>query len=222
MPERPGGRLFLVTGQTGDDTGDDAHGGDTHGDAALVAACLRQEEWAAAALWDRFAPLVRRILFRAVGPGHDVEDLVQECFLRLYRTLPGLRDPDACKSFVITITTRVLQTELRSRWLKRWLGLSADGEIPERAGESADLEARGALARFYRLLDGLAPRHRTAFTLRYIEGLELTEVAAALGVSLATIKRWLPRIARRLHAQAARDPQLQPYVSPKGFQVGGS
>lgn len=211
MPDKGSGRLFLVPG----------HGGDPHTDADLVAAFVRDEEWAAAALWDRFAPLVRRILFRAVGPGQDLDDLVQECFIRLYRKLPGLRDPDACRSFVVTITTRVLQGELRGRWLRRWLGLSRDGDLPERAAESADLEARDALARFYRLLDRLGPKDRTVFVLRHIEGLELTEVAAALGISLATVKRWLPRIARRLHAQASRDPVLQRYVTATGFRMGG-
>jgi RNA polymerase sigma-70 factor (ECF subfamily) len=210
MPERGSGRLYLVTGD-----------GPPATDAELIAAFLRDEEWGAAGLWDRFAPLVRRILFRALGPGHDIEDLVQEVFIRLYRKLPGLRDVEACKGFVVTIATRVLQSELRSRWLKRWLGLSDDGTVPDRAAESTDLEARDALARFHRLLDRLGPQQRTVFVLRHIEGLELTEVAAAAGVSLATVKRWLPRINRRLHAQASRDPVLQTYLTQTGFQAGG-
>jgi RNA polymerase sigma-70 factor (ECF subfamily) len=209
MPEKGSGRLFLVNDVRA-----------PHTDADLVAGYLRGEEWAAAALWDRFAPLVRRILFRAMGPGHDIEDLVQETFLRLYRKLPGLRETDALKSFVVTIATRVLQTELRSRWFRRWLGLSDDGAVPEQAAPGADLDARAALARFYGLLDRLAPQQRAAFVLRHIEGLELTEVSAALGVSLATIKRWLPRIHRRLHLQAARDPSLRQYLGDTGFSAG--
>jgi RNA polymerase sigma-70 factor (ECF subfamily) len=209
MAEPGSGRLYLVTGD-----------GPPATDAELIAAFLRDEEWAAAGLWDRYAPLVRRILSRALGPGQDLEDLVQESFIRLYRKLPGLRDAEACKSFVVTIATRVLQTELRSRWLRRWLGLFDDGTVPERAGESADLEARDALHRFYRLLDRLGPQQRTVFVLRQIEGLELTEVAEAAGVSLATVKRWLPRITRRLHAQAQRDPALHAYLTETGFQMG--
>jgi RNA polymerase sigma-70 factor (ECF subfamily) len=164
--------------------------------------------------------MVRRILFRGLGPGQEIEDLVQEAFLRLFRKLPELREVEACRGFVVTITTRVLQSELRSRWLRRWLGLSADGTVPERADEGVDLEARDALARFYGLLDRLSAPQRTAFVLRHIEGLELTEVAAAVGVSLATIKRWLPRITRRLHAQAAGDPLLRMYLADRGFERG--
>jgi len=213
MPERRSGHLFLVTVTP--------EGPALHTDGELVAAFRRQEEWAAAALWDRYAPLVRRIVFRNLGPGPDGEDLVQETFLRLYRKLPELREADALKSFVVTITTRVLQGELRTRWLKRWLGLLDDGVVPEGPAPSADLEARAALARFYRLLDQLGPRHRSAFVLRHIEGLELTEVAAAVGISLATLKRWLPRVCKRLHLQAARDPMLQGYVRGTDKPMGG-
>jgi len=209
MPEKGSGHLYLVSGER-----------PAPSDGELIAAFLRDEDWAAAALWDRFAPLVRRILFRALGPGQEIEDLVQETFLRLYRKLPGLREVEACRGFVVTITTRVLQGELRARWVRRWLGLSADGTVPEQAGESADLEARDALARFYRLLDRLGAPQRSAFVLRHIEGLELTEVAAAVGVSLATIKRWLPRITRRLHAQAAGDPLLRMYLADQGLERG--
>ena len=186
-------------------------------DADLVAAFLRKDVSASAAIWGRYYPLVRRIAFRASGPGRDVDDIVQEVFLRLFRRLPGLRDPEALRAFVLAITVRVIKGEQRVRWIKRWLGLFPDGELPDETGDEAvDLEARQALARFYAILDRLTPKHRTAFVLRYVENLELGDVAEALGVSLATIKRWLPRIAQRVFAQAKGDPALAPYL------VGGS
>jgi RNA polymerase sigma-70 factor (ECF subfamily) len=182
-------------------------------DEDLVRACLRDQAGAQAALWDRYYPLVRRLVFRASGPGREVDDAIQEIFIRLFRKLPGLREPSSLRAFVISITVRVIKSEQRARWIRRWLGLSIDGETPDRAGNPVDLEAREALARFYAILDRLAPRHRTAFVLRHVEGLELTEVAAALDISLATIKRWLPRIARRVFSQAESDPLLAPYLA---------
>jgi RNA polymerase sigma-70 factor (ECF subfamily) len=187
-------------------------------DEDLVFACLRQQAGAQAALWDRYYPIVRRVVCRASGPGREVEDAIQEIFIRLFRKLPGLRDPSSLRAFVISITVRVIKSEQRARWIRRWLGLSPDGETPDCAGDPVDLEAREALARFYAILDRLAPRHRTAFVLRHVEGLELTEVAAALDISLATIKRWLPRIARRVFSQAESDPLLAPYLA-RGIPV---
>jgi RNA polymerase sigma-70 factor (ECF subfamily) len=186
-------------------------------DADLVTSFLRDDSWASAAIWERYHPLVRRILCRAAGPtASDVDDLIQEVFIRLYRKLPTLRDRAALRSFVLAITTRVVQAELRSRWIKRWLRLSDDGAVPEPVADDTDHEAREALDRFYAILDGLRPKQRAVFTLRCIEGLELVEVAAAAGVSLATIKRWLPRITKRVHTQAARDPVLAAYVASRG------
>ena len=202
------GRLFLVR--------DTAAAGPR--DEDLVAAFVRREPGAPAALWDRYYPLVRRIAYRTSGPGREVDDVIQEVFIRLYRKLPALRDPAALRPFVLAVTVRVIKSEQRLRWVKRWLGLFHDGETPEdRPGDGADLDAREALARFYAILDRLSGEHRTAFVLRYVEELDLGEVAAALGVSLATIKRWLPRIARRVFAQAKNDPLLAPYLAGGSF-----
>ena len=198
-----GSRLYLVG----------SHALQDASDTDVFHAFVRGDLRAPAALWDRFFPLVRRVLARAVGPNQDVDDLAQEVFLRLYRKLPTLRDPGALKAFVLSITTRVILTELRVRWFRRWLGLFDDGELPDSAAaDDSDLEAREALNRFYGILDGLNAKHRSAFVLRFVEGLELSDVASALGVSLATIKRWLPRISRRVFSQAQRDPVLAPYI----------
>jgi RNA polymerase sigma-70 factor (ECF subfamily) len=184
----------------------------TREDVALVAAYLRHDPGASAALWERYYPLVRQVLARAIGPRHDVDDLVQEVFMRLFRKLGSLREPAALRAFVLTITARVVKSELRLRWLRRWLRLEGGDEMPEPAGAGADLDAREALARFYGILDRMGPAPRAAFVLRHVEGLELVDVAAALDVSLATVKRWLGRVAPRVLAQAARDPVLAAYL----------
>ena len=204
-----GGHLTLVT----------RGAGEARQDSDLVAAFLREDPSASAEIWERYYPLVRRIAFRSMGPRHDLDDLVQEVFLRLFRKLPSLRDPASLRAFVLAITVRVIKGEQRLRWIKRWLGLFDDGQAPEREGHTPDLEAREALTRFYAILGGLRPTHRAAFVLRHVEGLELTDVAAVLGVSLATIKRWLPRIARRVLAQVERDPLLGPYLARGGTFV---
>ena len=200
----PRGRLHLVR-----DTGRAA----PPRDEDLVAAFLDDRPGASAALWERCYPVVRRIVFRLGGPNLDADDVVQEVFIRLYRKLPDLRDPSSLQSFVLAITVRVVKGQQRLGWMRRWLGLWKDGEPPEGTAEDADLEAREAVARFYDILGRLSPKHRTAFVLRYVEELELGEVAGAIGVSLATVKRWLPRISRRVFSQARHDPMLASYLA---------
>lgn len=200
----------LSNGQSTDPSG--KPGAVDTSDSDLVEAFRIDPTAASAALWDRYYPFVRRVLVRAMGPGHDVDDLVQEVFLRLYRKLPSLREPAALRGFVLAISTRVLQGELRVRWVRRWLRLWDEGKEPEQSAVEVDRDAREALDRLYRILDGLPARHRTAFVLRHIENLELVDVAAGLGVSLATTKRWLTKISRRVVAQAKQDPILATYL----------
>jgi RNA polymerase sigma-70 factor (ECF subfamily) len=72
---------------------------------------------------------------------------------------------------------------------------------------------RAALERFYTVLDRLDVRDRTAFALRYIEGMAMNDVAAALGVSLATAKRSLAHAQRRVLLHVERDPLLADYLA---------
>jgi RNA polymerase sigma-70 factor (ECF subfamily) len=182
-------------------------------DAALARLAAAKDPRAAAALWDRYATLVRGILRRTLGPSADVEDLVQDVFIGLFRTLPGLRDPDALRSFVVGTALRVARSELRRRRVRRWLSLTPTGTVPDAAQEGAvDPEARRAVKRLYEVLDKIDDRGRMAFVLRHLEGYELTEVAEALGCSLATTKRALAKTQERVSAMVKRDPLLAPYA----------
>ena len=182
-------------------------------DASLATAAIAGEPAAAGLLWERFSPLVRGLIRRSLGPDRDVEDHVQEVFLRLFEQIGELREPAALRSFVVGITVRVLRSELRRRRVRRWLRLADEGELPDGAAPPRDDAAREALRRLYGILDGIDDEARLSFALRFIEGLELTEVAAALGASLATTKRRLAKVTARVLAAARHDPVLVSYVA---------
>jgi RNA polymerase sigma-70 factor (ECF subfamily) len=168
------------------------------------------------AIWDRYNQLVRRVLRRAIGPGHDVEDHVQEVFLRFYRNRTQLRNPSALRSFLFGITLRVSASELRSRRIRGWLRLTTDGVLDDHAAPHVDADAREAVNRLYAILDRLDTQSRLAFVLHHVEGLDLLDVASALGVSLATVKRRLARVSARVWAMAQGDRLLIEYLDPSG------
>lgn len=192
-------------------------------DATLYARIVDGHPAAGAAAWDRYARLVRSLLRRTLGPSvgpDEIEDLTQESFLRLFRHIDELRSPSALGSFVIGITLRVARTELRRRRVRRILSFHAPETLPEQAVPSSDDEARRALRRLYGILDQLSTEARLVFVLRYLQGLELTEVARTLGVSLATAKRHIARATDVVLAQAQRDPALAPYVGVMAREGG--
>ncbi|HMI82493.1 MAG TPA: RNA polymerase sigma factor [Polyangiaceae bacterium] len=182
-------------------------------DAMLASMAAIGDTEAHNAIWDRYSPLVRGIVRRSIGQESEVEDLVQEVFLRFYRNLALLRNPSALRSFIFAISLRVTISELRSRRVRKWLRLSDTGMQPPstRFIPPADFEAREAVTGLGAILDRLDPKDRTAFVLYHVEGLELTEVAEVLNVSLATIKRRLARIACRVFAMAESDQRLVEY-----------
>lgn len=192
-----------------------------HHDANLVHAASRGDRGAQNAIWRRYLPLVRSRMSRSLG-GHDVDDHVQEVFLRLFQYLPQLRDPTALRSFLIGIALRVAGSELRRRRCRHWLQLTASGDLPEPAhvaNQEADAP-REAVARLSAILETFTPESYRVIELRYVEGKELTEVAEAIDVSLATAKRHLARVSARLHAIVRHEPSLAEYLSAS--QMRGS
>jgi RNA polymerase sigma factor (sigma-70 family) len=193
-------------------------------DAALVAALKDDEPWARREVWDRYAGPVRRYLARALGqPADDVEDLTQEVFLRVFVRRAAIRNPEALREFTLAVASRVLMWHLRSRWIRRRVRLSNDGEVPEIAVDRApEEEARDALRRCRRILDVLSARERVAFTLRFMEEMTLEEVAVTMRISLSTAKRLLARAAKAVTARVARDAGLRAYfLNPEGDEGPG-
>ena len=182
-------------------------------DATLVHRLIDQHPQAARLIWQRFAPMVHRILRRSLGPDEDVEDLAQEVFMCVFQKASTLREPQALKAFVITVTAFTVRGELRRRWSRRWLRRQRPQTGPGQLVSNQDIESREALRRFYNILDRVGTQDRTAFVLRYIEGMPLEDVATALDVSVATAKRRLARVWDRVVLLAERDTALVDYLS---------
>ena len=182
-------------------------------DEGLLAALLAGDSRAPRALWRRFAPMVFRILRRMLGSRDEIEDIAQDVFLCLYQKAPRVRNPRALKAFVIGTTVFRARYEIRRVSKRRELAALAWTPPPESETLTGAVDARVAVLRFYRIVDGLRRRDREAFVLRVVEEMELTEVAAVLDVSLATIKRRLARAWAKVLLLVERDPCLSGYAA---------
>jgi RNA polymerase sigma-70 factor (ECF subfamily) len=185
-------------------------------DAALVGGLRAGEDWAARLAWNRYAPMVFGLLDRALGSAGESEDLTQEVFCRVFAAVGTLRDPSAFRSYVYSSALRMLRWHLRTKRIRRLLTLSDSGDLPERASPAQDAEGRELLGRFYHLLDRLGADDRTAFVLRYVEDLNLDEIARATGTSLATVKRRVRRASQQVAVLVKADPDLVPYFERAG------
>lgn len=183
-------------------------------DAEILVALADEQPSGGAALYDRYRHVVRRILIRLLGAHPDVNDLVQETFLAALRTIDRVTEPAALRAWITSIAVFTGRQELRRRRRKRFLLFFAAGAPElEAPAPASPAEAGEALRATYRILSSLPADEQVAFALRFIEGMELTEVASACHVSLATIKRRLARARHAFEARAQREASLAPWLA---------
>jgi RNA polymerase sigma-70 factor (ECF subfamily) len=183
-------------------------------DALLVSSIRAGDERALVELFDRHRAHVRRILLRVLGPDFELDDLVQDVFVAALEGLARLEDPKMFRRYLTS--TAVFTARARIRKRKRWRPfLRFMAEPPESLRHPAP-EVTEAMRATYRVLDVLPVEERIAFTLRFVEGMELTEVADAVGVSLATVKRRLARAGTTFKTSAQSEPSLRTWLEEGG------
>jgi RNA polymerase sigma-70 factor (ECF subfamily) len=171
-------------------------------------------------LFDRYAPHVRRVLVRVMGPDAEILDLVHDVFVTALEAVPRLLDPRALRAWITQIAVFTARARIRRRVRGRILRFLPFTELPEPELPPGDFEGSQAMQAVYRVLDSLDTDERIAFALRFVGGMELTEVAASCGVSLATIKRRLSRAQVNFARAAEREPALVDRLKRGAFGGG--
>lgn len=168
---------------------------------------------------------VYRLAYRLTGDRQDAEDLTQEVFVRVFRSLSRYT-PGTFEGWLHRITTNLFLDLARRRQRIRFEGLAEDaaqrlhGSVPTpaQAFEEHHFDDDVATA-----LAALPPEYRAAVVLCDIEGLSYEEIAATLGVKLGTVRSRIHR--GRAHLRAAlghrrpRGPDTRPEPSPRTRRV---
>ncbi len=177
---------------------------------------LRTNRAALAELMRRHQSHVDRILYHLAPDWQDRADLAQEVWIRVYKNIKSLNEPEKFRGWLSRIATNLFYDELRKR--KRVappLSLDApinvedgsiDWEIPSGApNPSEHLSTIEFYDKLRSAIGNLPEAFRTTIVLREIEGLSYEEIAEVTGVSIGTVKS---RIAR---ARAGLQNQLSGY-----------
>jgi RNA polymerase sigma-70 factor (ECF subfamily) len=144
---------------------------------------------------------VYRLAYRLTGNQHDAEDLTQEVFVRVFRSLSSYT-PGTFEGWLHRITTNLFLDMARRRQRIRFEGLGDEtaqrlhsGPTPAQAFDERHLDSDIAAA-----LEALAPEYRAAVVLCDIEGLSYEEIAVTLGVKLGTVRSRIHRGRAQLRA----------------------
>jgi RNA polymerase sigma-70 factor (ECF subfamily) len=145
---------------------------------------------------------VYRLAYRLTGNPHDAEDLTQDVFVRVFRSL-STYTPGTFEGWLHRITTNLFLDQVRRKQRIRFDALADDAadRLPGREPSPAQVyDERNFDDDVQRALDELPPDFRAAVVLCDIEGLSYEEIAATLGIKLGTVRSRIHRGRAQLRA----------------------
>lgn len=140
---------------------------------------------------------VFRLAYRLTGNKHDAEDLTQEVFLRVFRSLSSYQ-PGTFEGWLHRITTNLFLDSMRRKRKIRIDHLADDADQRLPASDERDEPGRGFEHNNFdsdvqAALAELSPEYRAVIVLCDIEGLSYEEIAATLGIKLGTVRSRIHR-----------------------------
>jgi RNA polymerase sigma-70 factor (ECF subfamily) len=138
---------------------------------------------------------IYNLAWRFLGNREDAQDVVQETFLSVFRSVRNLREPRSFSTWLY----RIALNHCRARWRSQCLDLSLDDAVPGQEGSDPPVplmqfagrqeqDALEIVDLIRKALAGLSEDHRSAIILKEYMGLSLEEVAAVMGCPLSTAK----------------------------------
>ncbi len=152
----------------------------------------------------RHSARVYRLAYRLTGDRHDAEDLTQEVFVRVFRSL-STYTPGTFEGWLHRITTNLFLDNVRRKARIRFEALPDDAErlVSRERGPAQVYDDTHFEADVQAALDALPPDFRAAVVLCDLEGLSYDEIAATLGIKIGTVRSRIHRGRSQLRAALA-------------------
>ena len=189
--------------------------GPSVGDAGVTTYALPEQDWTPPS-WDEVvrthSARVYRLAYRLTGNPHDAEDLTQEVFVRVFRSLSRYT-PGTFEGWLHRITTNLFLDLVRRRARIRFDALPDDAErlVSGDRGPAQLYDDTHFDHDVQAALDALPPDFRAAVVLCDLEGLSYEEIAATLGIKIGTVRSRIHRGRSQLRAALAhRAPVADP------------
>ena len=161
-------------------------------------------------LYERHYAELVRLAFGLTSDWGLAEELVQEAFVRVWRSWANIRDQQSAPAYLRSCVVNLARTSLRRAVRERsaWNDVTAPGS----AESGADIDLLRALAR-------LPVRKRACIVLRFYMDLSEADTAAALGVSVGTVKSQTAKALRRIQSLLAEPDAIR--AAPQECDRGG-
>jgi RNA polymerase sigma-70 factor (ECF subfamily) len=186
-------------------------------EAELIARAARGDGEAFRLLYELHREKVARLAYRIAGGRSDLEDIVQEVFVQVYKSLPDFRGQSKFGTWLHRVTVNVVLMHRRAARSRPTFAEPAPEDrvaSPNDTAPDEDAERRERIRAFGRLLDRLADKKRTVFVLHDLEGVTPSEIGRIVGAPILTVRTRLFYARRELEAMLRDEPALA------GMRVG--
>lgn len=163
------------------------------------------------ALFVRHRGEVARLVHRMLNAPSDLDDVVQEVFVQVFRSLRDFRGQSKFSTWLHRVTVNVVLMHRRSARSRPVLTEEAPGDLVADRDQTLpdeDAERRERMRAFQRLLARLADKKRVVFVLHELEGLSPAEIAEIVDAPVLTVRTRLFYARRELEAMLAEEPSL--------------
>ncbi len=161
---------------------------DPRSDEVLFAAYRAGDLEAFQALFERYAPILLRIMHRDIRRGQDADELVQDTFLHLHRASADFRAGAKVRPWLMTIALNLKREYFRRKGRRPEAPLDLDGRRDPTAPPARVDERRDAQREVARAMAGLTESQREVIEMHWFAGMSFPEVATAVGASLSAVK----------------------------------
>ncbi len=173
-------------------------------DTELISRAAAGDHSAFQALVERHRAMVYRVAYQFAANHHDAEDIAQEVFIKVYRSLDRFRQDAQLTSWMYRIVMNACIDHRRRRAPAAVAPFGEEAEhkmlnTPEERPGPEDTTYAGELGEVLeKEIARLPPGQRLVFVMRHHQGLKLGEIAASLGLAEGTVKRQLHAAVHRL------------------------
>lgn len=179
----------------------------------LVQRAQRGEPDALQALFMRHRQDVARMVRRVLGPDADLDDVVQEVFIQVFRSIGSFQGGSRFSTWLYRVAGNVARMHIRRQQARPRLVRGEFWAEPHDGGDSslhpdAELQRLRRLRALDDLLQGLSEKKRLVFVLHDLQGLPATEVAEIVGAPVLTVRTRLFYARKELYAAIAQAPEL--------------
>jgi RNA polymerase sigma-70 factor (ECF subfamily) len=177
------------------------------GPQAIAATNIGIEEFSG--IVQQHRSLIFRFLLASSRDADMAETLTQECFLKAYRNWLSFRGESTAKTWLMRIAINLQKDQWRNRRVQFWrqtrvnavdLNSASDWLASAESSPEEQVLARQQVAQVWKVVENLSPRQRTVFLLRFVEELELSEIAFSTGLREGAVKEHLSRALARVRA----------------------